>query len=214
MKKIVLLFIAFLSLYAGGGDIFRMHLLFDRFEVQSGGVKSWDVSAYGGYDIDKLYIYSEGEDNNWQNELVFSHAITPFWDLQAGFEMDREQKTRGFGVIALSGLAPYWIETRTKLLVGGGGAGIDFDFEYDTLFTQRLILTSRIESRWMGKAYRSIGVGQGLNFVEAGFRLRYELQREFAPYVGITFKRNFGETKRITEEQSESAFVFGIRFWF
>lgn len=214
MKKLLFLSIFATLLFAGGGDVLRYQVLFDRFELQKSGTKVWDVSAYAGYNVNKLYLYSEGEDSSWQNEIVLSHAISPFWDIQAGIEVDHENKSKAFGEVTLSGLAPYWIEMRTKLLFGQGAVGVDFDFEYDTLFTQRLILNSRIESRWMSKNIEAIGVGEGLNYVEAGFRLRYEIRREFAPYIGVSFKRNFGQTKRIVCDQSESSLLMGVRFWF
>ena len=214
MKKMLFLSVFATLLFAGGGDVLRYQVLFDRFELQKSGTKVWDVSAYSGYDVNKLYLYSEGEESSWQNELVLSHAISPFWDIQAGIEVDHEERSKSFGEITLSGLAPYWIETRTKLLFGQGAVGVDFDFEYDTLFTQRLVLTSRIESRWMSKSIEDIGVGEGLNYIEAGFRLRYEIRREFAPYIGVSFTRNFGQTKQLVGEQSESSLLVGVRFWF
>ncbi len=214
MKKMLFLSVFGIVLFAGGGDVLRYQVLFDRFELQKSGTKVWDVSAYAGYDANKLYLYSEGEESSWQNELVFSHAISPFWDIQAGIEIDHEDKTKSFGEMTLSGLAPYWIETRTKLLFGQGAVGMDFDFEYDTLFTQRLVLASRIESRWMSKSIEDIGVGEGLNYIEAGFRLRYEIRRELAPYIGVSFKRNFGQTKRMLNKQSNAFFILGLRFWF
>ncbi len=213
MKWLLILFGVGSALFAGGGDVFRYQVLFDRFELQKGGTKVWDVSAYTGYNVNKLYFYSEGEDSSWQNELVFSRAITPFWDVQIGGEIDKVEKSKAFGEVALFGLAPYWIETRVKLLFGSSGVGVDLDFEYETLFSQRLILTSSLESRWMSKSYLMQGMGEGLNFIEAGFRLRYEVKREFAPYIGVSVKRNFGATKRVNG-QSESSFVWGIRFWF
>lgn len=210
MKNLLILFGVGSALFAGGGDLFRYQLLFDKFEREG---KTWDIQMYGGFDKTKLYLYSKREDNRWQNEITFSYAMTPFWDLQGGVQIDRDKKSKAFGEIALFGLAPYWIETRVKLLFGSGGAGIDFNFEYETLFTQKLILTSSLESRWMSKSYTMQGIGVGLNFVEGGLRLRYEVKREFAPYIGVSLKRNFGATKRV-DGQSESSFVWGIRFWF
>ncbi len=212
MKKIFLSALFATMLFAGGGDIFRYQFLADRFEVSDEGEKSWDVSLYAGYDKNKIYIYSEGTDKESQNEIVYSKAITPFWDIQIGAEIDKEEDKKIFGEITLSGLAPYWIETRTKLLFGDG-FGVDFDFEYETLFTQKLILNSRIESRIFSKDLPEIGVYKGLNSIELGFRLRYEIRREFAPYVGFEFARNFANLKK-AEGDGESRVVVGLRFWF
>jgi len=107
MKKMLFLSVFGIVLFAGGGDVLRYQVLFDRFELQKSGTKVWDVSAYAGYDANKLYLYSEGEESSWQNELVLSHAISPFWDIQAGIEIDHEDKTKSFGEVTLAGLAPY-----------------------------------------------------------------------------------------------------------
>ncbi len=214
MKKIFFLSIFAIVLFAGGGDVLRYQVLFDRFELQKGGTKVWDVRGYVGYDANKLYLYSEREDSSWQNELVFSHAISPFWDIELGIEVDHEDKSKTFGEMTLSGLAPYWIETHTKLLVGQGVGGVDFDFEYEVLFTQRVICNARIESKWMSGKVEDLNIGQGLNYLEAGLRLRYEIRREFAPYVGINLKRNFGQTKRMLDKQSDASLIVGLRFWF
>ncbi len=212
MKKLVISLLAASMLFAGGGDILRAQFLADRFELAKGGDKIWDINAFVGYDLNKFYIYSEGENSESQNELVYSHAISPFWDVQIGVEWDRTEDDGYFALLALQGLAPYWIETKTKLLVGEGAVGIDFDFEYETLFTQRLILNSRLESRYFTSAAKG-GNYQGLNDIEVGFRLRYEIKREFAPYVGIDFAKNFAK-KADAEGGFDSRAVIGLRFWF
>jgi len=213
MKRIFYIFITTASLFAGGGDIFRYQFLVDQLEVDKNSEKSWDISFFAGFDKTKLYIYSEGTENESQNEAVISYAISPFWDIQAGVEIDKDEKKKAFAELALAGLAPYFIETRTKILAGNGAVGVDFDFEYETLFTQKLILNSRIESRIFSKDLPEIGVYSGLNSIEVGFRLRYEIKREFAPYVGYEYSRNFGSLK---EEigSSESRWVAGLRVWF
>ncbi|BCD59809.1 MULTISPECIES: copper resistance protein B [unclassified Nitratiruptor] len=213
MKKFVVLLLVVTFMFAGGGDIFRYQMLVDQFEASSQGKPSWDASFFMGYDANKIYLYSEGDSQEQENEIVFSHTITPFFDLQIGMEHDTKDKGATFGEITLMGLAPYFIETRTKLLFGEGGVGIDFDFEYETLFTQRLILNSRVESRIFSKDIEKAGIFQGLNDITVGFRLRYEIQREFAPYIGYSITRNFGGLKR-EEGQVKDRFVVGIRFWF
>ena len=212
MKKIVLSALFAASLFAGGGDSFRYQFLADQLEVSDEGEKSWDISFFAGYDKNKIYIYSEGIDSESQNEIVYSRAITPFWDIQIGAEIDKDEKKKTFAELTLSGLSPYWIETRTKLLFGDG-FGVDFDFEYETLFTQKLILNSRIESRIFSKDLPEIGVYKGLNSIELGFRLRYEIRREFAPYIGFEYARNFGGLKDETGKD-ENRLVAGLRFWF
>ena len=215
MKKYIALLTTSMALFAGeGGDIFRSQVMFENLEIQKGGTVAWDMNAYAGYNINKLYLFSEGEGSSWQTGLVYSRAISPFWDLQIGAQTEHDQKNITFGQIGLYGVAPYWIETQAKLLFGHGGVGVDLNFAYETLFTQKLVLDTSIATRWMSKAYPEIGVGKGLNFVEFGAQLRYEIKREFAPYIGVKVKRNFGETKRIQGEKTETSLVAGVRFWF
>lgn len=212
MKKIFLPAMFAVMLFAGGGDSFRYQFLADQLEINNEGEKSWDISFFAGFDKNKIYIYSEGTDKESQNEIVYSRAITPFWDIQIGAEIDKEEDKKIFGEITLSGLAPYQIETRTKLLFGDG-FGVDFDFEYETLFTQKLILNSRIESRIYSKDLPNIGVYKGLNYIGLGFRLRYEIKREFAPYIGFEYARNFGDLKKEVGID-ENRWIAGIRIWF
>ena len=214
MKKLLMIATIVGSLFAMEADIFRYQLLADRFETNKDGDKSWDINFYVGYDIDKLYIYSEGENSESQNEIVYSHAVTPFWDMQIGYQKDMNgAKSKEWAVVGIQGLAPYFIETRTKLLVSNNVVGIDFDFEYETLFTQRLILNSRIESTLYSDNIPQIEVGKGLSNIELGFRLRYEIRREFAPYIGFSYSQNFGNTKSY-RGKNESSLIWGVRFWF
>jgi copper resistance protein B len=49
-------------------------------------------------------------------------------------------------------------------------------------------------------------------------RLRYEIRREFAPYVGVSYERSFGDTADFVRAHGESAgstrFIVGLRAWF
>lgn len=213
MKKLLVIPAVVLSLFAGGGDTLRYQFLADQLEIDKDRDKSWDINFFAGYDKSKVYLFSEGTENESQNEVLYSYAISPFWDIQAGIEVDKNEKSKVFGEIALMGLSPYFIETRTKLLAGNGAVGVDFDFEYETLFTQKLILNSRVESKIFSKDLPTIGVYKGLNNIEVGFRLRYEIKREFAPYIGYEFSKNFNGLKDEIGS-TESKWVAGLRIWF
>ncbi len=106
----------------------------------------------------------------------------------------------------------------TGYLGEGGRTALRLDTEYELLFTQKLILQPRIEANAYGKDDAGRGLGSGLSDLTAGVRLRYEIRREFAPYVGVEWGRRFGETGDLAraagEDASETAFVAGLRFWF
>ncbi len=206
----------------GGGDILRASTTVDNLEYQFNEEKtlSWDALAYIGYDINKLYIYSEGEkaqesSTSSESQLVYSRAILPFWDVQIGVDYDKTPNTnKTWGVIALQGLAPYFFETRAVLLVGDdGNIGLRFDAEYEALITQKLILTPSFAFDAYTKDTQELALGSGLSNITLGARLRYEFVREFAPYLGVEWSKNFGNTDKITP-LDEAYLSAGLRFWF
>ena len=226
-KKILLSLVTVIGLgqtaYADMEDdpLITMFLM-DRFEVLDNdeNTRVWEGSFWIGYDINKLYIYSEGEATSdgletSQNELVYSRAIAPFWDAQIGLAYDKNSdESQTWGEIAISGLAPYYFETRAALLVNGdGNVGLRLDAEYEALLTQKLILTPSLEADFYTKDDPEMNLGSGLSSIEAGLRLRYEFVREFAPYIGVTWEKTFGNTSDYNPID-ETNLMVGVRFWF
>ena len=207
---------------AGADDPLRTMLIMDKFEILNNDENSreWEGSFYVGYDIDKLYVYSQGSATadglDWsQNELVYSRAVAPFWDIQAGVAYDRNSDaSRTWGELAVAGLAPYFFETRAALLFNSeGNVGLRLEAEYEMLFTQQLILTPSFEADFYTKDDPVMRTGSGLSSLEAGLRLRYEIVREFAPYIGLTWERTYGGTYDYNPV-NETSLLAGIRFWF
>jgi len=227
MKRILLSLITLLGLNqtvqaSSGDDPLITMLVMDRFEVLDNdeNTRVWEGSFWIGYDINKLYIYSEGESTSdglesSQNELVYSRAIAPFWNAEIGLAYDKnEDASQTWGEIAIAGLAPYYFETRAALLVNSdGNIGLRLDTEYEALFTQKLILTPSLEADFYTKDDAQMNIGSGLSSVEAGLRLRYEFVREFAPYIGVTWEKTFGNT-RDYNPVDETNLLVGVRFWF
>jgi len=207
---------------AGADDPLLTMLIMDKLEILNNdeNTRAWEGSFYIGYDIDKLYVYSNGEATSdglefSQNELVYSRATAPFWDIQAGVAYDKyANASRTWGEIAIAGLAPYYFETRAALLLNNeGNVGLRLDFEYEALLTQKLILTPSLEAEFYSKDDPELQLGSGLSSLEAGLRLRYEIVREFAPYIGVTWDRNFGNTYDYNPV-NETDLLVGVRFWF
>lgn len=227
MKKILLSLITIIGLGQTAhadmeDDPLVTMLLMDKFEVLDNdeNTRVWEGSFWIGYDINKLYIYSEGEATadgleSSQNELVYSRAIAPFWDAQIGLAYDKnDDASKTWGEIAISGLAPYYFETRAALLVNGdGNVGLRLDAEYEALLTQKLILTPSLEADFYTKDDQDMHTGSGLSSIEAGLRLRYEFIREFAPYIGVTWEKTFGNTSDYNPID-ETNLMVGVRFWF
>lgn len=202
----------------------------DRFEYQSNdgnGLYLWDAQGWYGTDFNKFWFKTEGEflpDQNKTEEaqlqLLYSRAITSFFDLQAGVRHDfKPDPSRSFAVLGVQGLAPYWFEVDVAtFLSDDGDVSARMEAEYELLLTQRLIAQPRFETNLALQDVEEAGVGSGINNIELGLRLRYEIKREFAPYVGVSWSKLTGDTKDMAQDEGEDtdtvSFVTGIRFWF
>ncbi len=186
----------------------------------------WDAQAFWGGDIDRFVLKSEGEggfDNGHiedaEVQALWSHAIGPWFDLQAGARLDLEPETRSHLVLGLQGLAPYmWHVDAAAFLSDRGDLTARIEAEYDQKITQRLILQPRVEAVLSAQDIPERDTGSGLVKLEAGMRLRYEIEREFAPYIGVGWEQKLGETRRIArsngEDPSSVRVLLGIRAWF
>ncbi len=211
-----------LSFAGGGGDILRGSVTVDKLEYRFNDDKTygWDAYAFIGYDINKIYMYSEGEKAQGisaesENQLVYSRAIAPYWDIQLGAGYDSADGAhQSWAVLGVQGLAPYFFETRAVLLIGDKGrVGIRAEAEYEALLTQKLVLTPSIALAAYSKDIPEMEIGSGLSYMTFGARLRYEFIRELAPYVGVEWRKNFANTKRFSS-LNETYMIAGLRVWF
>jgi len=203
-------------------------LLVDRLEtVRTSGNTSavYDLQAWYGRDYDRLALKAEGdiEDGNLEEastELLWSHAIASFWNTQLGVRYDSgEGPNRGWLAFGIQGLAPYWFEVDVTAYLGTEvRSALSMEAEYDILFTQKWILQPRIEAEINGKDDIERGIGAGLSELAVGLRLRYEFQREFAPYIGVEWASTYGNTADLARaaglNTTETRAVAGVRFWF
>lgn len=200
----------------------------DRAEYRAHAGKdgyTWDVQGtYGGH-IDKLWFKSEGEGNFGEKperaevQALWSHAIGPWWDLQAGVRQDLVGPSRTHAVIGVQGLAPYLFDVSAAAFISNkGDVTARIEGELDQRITQRLILQPRAEINLADRDIPELGIGGGIDRIEAGLRLRYEIRREFAPYIGIAQEWKVGTSadyaRAAGEDPSVTSFVAGIRFWF
>jgi copper resistance protein B len=189
-------------------------------------VAAWDAQAWYGGDYDKIRLKTEGAFKPSEGveeaelQLLYSRLIGYYWDLQAGLRHDiRPEPSRSYGVIGLQGLAPGFFELDLAAFVSEeGDLSARLKAEYDLLITQRLLLQPKAEINVALQDVPELGVGGGLNEIELGLRLRYEIAREFAPYVGVQWNRKLGETAAMARSDDEDADVLtllaGVRFWF
>ncbi|MEO5656736.1 MAG: copper resistance protein B [Nitrospiria bacterium] len=186
----------------------------------------WDVQGWIGRDYQKLWIKTEGETLRRgpmgvaEIQVLYSRAIAEFWDLQAGWRYDpRPSPSRNFLVVGAQGLAPYWFDVdATAFISDHGDLSARLEAKYDLLLTQRLIAQPRVETNLAAQRVDELGIGRGVNTIEIGLRLRYEVRREFAPYVGVSVTRVLGETANLARgrgaDADVSSVVAGIRAWF
>ncbi len=203
-------------------------LRIDRLERSFGAdapAFSWDVDAWLGRDFDKLRVRSEGEHvrgttDEADVEALWSHAIAPFWDTELGVRQDvGGDAHRTWAAFGIQGLAPYWFELGATAYVGESGrAALRVEADYDLSLTQKLVLQPRAEINAYGSSDRAAGVGAGLSDAEVGIRLRYEIRREFAPYVGVEWSRRFGGTADFARDEglssNDTRWIVGIRVWY
>lgn len=204
------------------------YFLADKLEWQNaddGSALAWDLSGWIGGDIDRLWLRSEGERSNGKTEdaelqALWGHAISPWWDVVSGVRQDfNPGAAQTWAAFGLQGMALYNFEAEATAFLGEGGqSALRLEGDYDILLTNRLILQPTAELNVYGKNDPQRGLGSGLSNTEAGLRLRYEIRREFAPYLGVTWHRTYGNTADYVREEgesrSEARLVLGVRLWF
>lgn len=185
----------------------------------------WDAQAFYGGDLNRFVIKTEGEGEfggaleDAEVQALYSRAIGPFFDLQAGVRFDPEPDTRGHLVAGIQGLSPYMFHVDGALFLSDkGDLTARLEGEYDQRITQRLIVQPRLEVQLSAQAIPERGIGTGIAKVEPGVRLRYEIKPEFAPYIGIEYEAKLGQTADIARAAGDDPdgfkFIIGLRAWF
>ncbi|WP_236177194.1 MULTISPECIES: copper resistance protein B [Pseudomonas] len=204
------------------------YFLADKLEWQDADDAStlaWDLSGWIGGDIDRLWLRSEGERSNGKTEnaeiqALWGHAVSPWWDVVTGVRQDfKPGAPQTWAAFGLQGMALYNFEAEATAFLGENGqSAVRLEGDYDILLTNRLILQPTAELNVYGKNDPQRGIGSGLSNTEVGLRMRYEIRREFAPYIGVTWNRSYGNTadyaREEGEDRSEARLVLGVRLWF
>jgi copper resistance protein B len=211
----------------GGGTFHQVMFNLAEYQVREGrdGFR-WDGEAWYGGDINRLTVKTEGSGafgegmEDAEVQALYSRAVGPYFNLQAGVRYDfKPNPSRTYASVGFEGLAPYWFDVEGALFLSDKGDVLGrLEGYYDQRITQRLILQPRAELNFAAQDVRENGIGSGLSDAELGLRLRYEIRREFAPYVGVSWERSFGDTRRFARAEGEDtggfSFVAGIRTWF
>ena len=209
-------------------DDVRTMILVDELEGSGPAADAtleWDADLWVGADLNKFWLKTEGERRDGATQahevdLLYSRAIRPFWDLQAGWRRDLDPSPeRNWAVLGVQGLAPYWFEVEASLAVADGGRQrLHARASYDLPVTQRLILEPEAELSVYSSREPGRLIGSGLSRFEFGVRLRYEIRREVAPYVGFVWREHLGNTADLLEarglDADDTELVVGIRVWY
>jgi copper resistance protein B len=200
--------------YHKHGTSLNSFWLMDQLEganTDEGREIAWEGIGWVGSDLNRLWLRTKGHalDESLQRgriEALYGRAIHPWWDAVVGVRRDFGDfggggTPRNWAAFGVQGLAPYKFEVSATGYVGEGGE------------------TAAIaEAEWFGQSDPEEVIGAGLSTVEGGVRLRYEITRQFAPYVGLEREWSFGKTSDLrglsSHSRTDNRWVIGLRFWF
>jgi copper resistance protein B len=197
-------------------------VLVDRLERQKSDdayATNLDLRAWYGGDYNKALFNVEAEraDSRMESlsgELLWDRIFARWWSVQSGVRYERidEHDSRLWAAIGIEGLAPYWFDVEATVYFGESGrTAFGAKASYELLATQRLIVNTEAEALVYGKSDRELDRGAGLAELNLGMRLRYELRREIAPYLGVEWQRRDEGTNKTTREWVA---LSGLRMWF
>ena len=197
----------------------------EAWDADHGTGQAWEGSASIGGDVQRLWLRSEGEREGGRTassdlEVLYGRGVTAWWDVVAGVKHDfRPASSQTWAALGVQGMAPYFFGISATAYLGESGRlAAALEVEYEMLLTNRLVLQPMLELEFNGRDDPRRHVGRGLGKAETGLRLRYEVTRRFAPYVGVVHERTFGGTADYHVAEGEPArdtrLVAGVRIWF
>lgn len=211
-------------------------VLFDQFEYRitdddASDHLGWEADIWFGGDINKFWWKTEGEaifegsdEGESENDFLYSRLFSPFWSVQTGVQYANEwtpndYEDRWSYVLALQGMAPYQFELDGSLYLSeDGDLTAAIEGEYDLRITQRLLLQPRAALGFAAQDVSERNLGSGMTNADLDLRLRYEIRRKFAPYLGIRYQFLVGETEDIAraarEKTEQWLLLMGLRFAF
>ena len=178
---------------------------------------TWDAEGWIGGDYNKLWLKTQGDyliddDKTDSAELqaLYSRTILPYWNAQVGVRSAFEPTQAWDAVIGMEGLAPLFFKINAAAFIRGEDVEGRVEASYQLLLTQRLITEPNVEVNLSSADIADREVSQGFSSLEAGVRLRYEIIREVAPYIGFEYVRN----EAAEDDKDSLRFVTGVRLWY
>lgn len=202
---------------------FRMNRL-EQLYQEGADAAVYDIQAWYGNSYDQLVVKAEGEFSGDKLEesdtdILWSHGVYSFWNTQVGVRhQSGEGPDRNWLAFGVQGIAPYWFEVDATAYLGSSGrSALNIEADYELLITQRLVLQPRVEANFYGEDDRARGLGSGLSDLSVGLRLKYQISRQFVPYIGVEQARMYGDTAKFSvgsKSASQTRWLAGLRFWF
>lgn len=211
---------------------FHNYIILDQLEwgqVDNKNLYAWDAGGWSGYDTKRFWWRTEGSKVDSKLAAaeftgLYGKAISRWWEFVIGARhafspSDAAYSGQTFFALGFQGLAPQWFETEVTMFVGPHWQTlIRAEFEYEILFSQKLIVSPSVEIQYASLNDYQRHIGNGITGSEVGIRLRYEFTREFAPYIGINWEKHYGKTAAMLEADGEdieeAVLLAGVRWWY
>lgn len=197
----------------------------EAVDPADGEASAWKGGASWGTSLDRIWLTSEGSREDGRlgdvdTQLYWSHAFRRWWNTTVGVRTDNGPgDSRTWAAVGVRGLAPYWFEAAATLYFSDNDqTALRLEADYELLLTNRLILQPEVELNFYGREEAARQQGEGLADSTVGLRLRYEVRRKFAPYVGVEWVRLYGQTEDLASAAGERVHdgraVAGVRIWY
>jgi copper resistance protein B len=197
----------------------------DWRDTGSGTALAWNAQAWYGTDYNKLWLKTEGErlagtTPDARAEVLWDHVFSRWWSAQTGVRRDfGSGPERNWLALGVAGLAPYFFAVEATAYLGDvGRTAARLRTQCELLLAQRWILQPELELNAYGRDDPQRYIGSGVSDLQLALRLRYEIHREFAPYVGIVWVQRFGKTAELARAAGADGdslqALIGIRAWF
>ncbi|WP_350560757.1 copper resistance protein B [Psychrobacter sp. CAL346-MNA-CIBAN-0220] len=187
---------------------------------------NYETEAWYGTDGSRLFLRSEGNIQTKEDKeidsltsLSYWKPLSIFWNGQAGVAYDTKNDKPAI-MAGIVGTMPYFIETDARAyLYTDGQIRLDLGAEYEWRLNQHWVVIPEVGLTAFSKDDIDDHISKGFNDLDTEVRLTYEtLNRQLAPYVGLSYETALGDARDQRRQASESvdssSLTAGMKFWF
>ncbi len=183
----------------------------------------WDFNARVGTDENRFSFKSEGtavrgRTRDADVQLLYDRPISDFFDFQVGIRHVLEPRDRTYFAVGVEGVAPYFFDTEATLFVSEKGqVSARAKGALDLAVTRTIYTRPALElDLYAANDRRTNQYTGGLS--RLSLQTRYEVTRQFAPYVELGWERTFGQNGANARRNGDSIdnlyAVVGLRLWY